>query len=78
MKRINGIIVPTVTTLTWEHELDIEKCLVKCPGKKIMLGVFMQDIGLSDLGYDPRLVLRYPDRAELTQTIRQYFAQRWN
>ena len=47
-----------------EFDLIIEKCLVKCPGKKIMLGVFMQDIGLSDLGYDPRLLLRYLDKAE--------------
>ena len=85
-----------------EFDLIIEKCLVKCPGKKIMLGVFMQDINLSDLGYDPRLLLRYLDRAErayrsgkiqglvilgdreiakfpeLAQTVRQYFARRWN
>lgn len=47
-----------------EFDLIIEKCLVKCPGKKIMLGVFMQDIGLSDLGYNPELMLRYLDKAE--------------
>lgn len=85
-----------------EFDLIIEKCLVQFPGKKIMLGVFMQDINLSDLAYSNELILRYLDRAEqayrsgkiqslvilgdreiakfptLAQTIRQYFARRWN
>ena len=47
-----------------EFDLIIEKCRVKVPGKKIMLGVFMQDIGLSDLGYSSELMLRYLGRAE--------------
>ena len=47
-----------------EFDLIIEKCRVKFPGKKIMLGVFMQDIGLSDLGYSSELMLRCLDRAE--------------
>lgn len=47
-----------------EFDLIIEKCRVKFPGKKIMLGVFMQDIGLSDLEYSGEVMLRYLDKAE--------------
>ena len=85
-----------------EFDLIIEKCRVKFPGKKIMLGVFMQDINLSDLEYSREVMLRYLDKAEkayragkiqslvilgdreiakfpeLAETIRTYFAQRWN
>jgi vancomycin permeability regulator SanA len=67
-----------------------------------MLGVFMQDISLSDLPYTNELMLRFLDKAEnayrngkiqslvilgdreiakypeLAETIRQYFASRWN
>ena len=42
----------------------IEKCLVRFPGKKIMLGIFMQDINLSDLGYSNELMLRYLNKIE--------------
>lgn len=38
-------------------DLIIEKCRARFPGCKIMLGVFMQDIGLSDLGYEPAVCL---------------------
>ena len=47
-----------------EFDMIIEKCRVRFPGKKIMLGVFMQDIGLSDLEYGGELMLRCLDRAE--------------
>ena len=47
-----------------EFDLIIEKCRVKFPGKKIMLGFFMQDISLSDLEYSSELMLRYLDKAE--------------
>lgn len=85
-----------------EFDLILEKCLVRFPGKKIMLGIFMQDINLSDLGYSNELMLRYLNKIEkayrdgkiqsmvilgdreiakfpeLAQTIRQFFAERWN
>lgn len=85
-----------------EFDMIIEKCRVKFPGKKILLGVFMQDINLSDLGYSSKLILRYLEKAEqayragkiqsvvilgdreiakfpeLAQTIRDFFARRWN
>ena len=47
-----------------EFDMIIEKCRVRFPGKKIMLGVFMQDIGLSDLGYSSEVMLRFLGRAE--------------
>lgn len=85
-----------------EFDLIIEKCRVRFPGKKIMLGVFMQDINLSDLSYSSKLIRRYLDKIELAyrngkiqrvvilgdreiakfpelaETIRGYFAQRWD
>ncbi len=47
-----------------EFDYLVEKCRVRFPGKKIMLGIFMQDIGLSDLEYDCELIRRYLLRAE--------------
>ncbi|MBR2438924.1 MAG: hypothetical protein IKB25_01915 [Lentisphaeria bacterium] len=85
-----------------EFDMLIEKCRVKFPGKKIMLGIFMQDINLTDLGYSKELMLRYLEKAErayragkiqsvvilgdreiakfpeLAETIRKFFAERWN
>ena len=67
-----------------------------------MLGIFMQDINLTDLGYSKELMLRYLEKAErayragkiqsvvilgdreiakfpeLAETIRKFFAERWN
>lgn len=46
-----------------EFDLHLEKCRARFPGKKIMLGIFMQDIGLSDLGYDTDVIKKYLDKA---------------
>jgi hypothetical protein len=39
-----------------DMDLAVEKCQSVFPGKEIMMGVFMHDYGLSDLGNNPEIV----------------------